>query len=113
MKTFLSLTAMMFAVLCLNLSQTSGQDYDISEDTLDFGGVQIGSSATDVITITNNNAVFNINVIGYSFINNTDNVLSIPGADIVGAGISSGGGSLFGCRPLQVNNLHLLILKPI
>lgn len=76
MKTLLSLTAMMLAVLCFNLNQTNGQDYDISEDTLDFGGVQIGFSETDVITITNND-IKDIIINSYSINNDPDGVYSV------------------------------------
>ncbi|MDB2525300.1 hypothetical protein N9X53_01305 [Mariniblastus sp.] len=93
MKTFLSLIAMMLAVLCCNLSQSNGQDYNLSENTLDFGGVPVGSFESDVTTITNN-ANTQINITGYSFINDPDNVFSIEGTDIVGAGISGGGSTL-------------------
>ena len=93
MKTFLSLTAMMLAVLCLNLNQTSGQDYDLSEYTLDFGGVEVGTFETDVTTLTNNDTT-QINITGYSFSNDPENVFSIEGTDLVGTGISGGGGTL-------------------
>ncbi|MDA7903193.1 hypothetical protein N9B31_06060 [Mariniblastus sp.] len=93
MKTFLSLTAIMFAVLCLNLSQTNGQDYEFSEYTLDFGGVQIGQFESDVTTITNNDTN-PIQIAGYSFKNDPDNAFSIEGPDLAGAGIGGNGGTL-------------------
>ena len=89
MKTLLSLTVMLIAVLCLNLNQTSGQDYDISEDTLDFGGVQIGSSETDVITITNND-IYDIIIFDYSINNDPSNVFSLV-SNPINVGIGTNG----------------------
>ncbi|MGI9496670.1 MAG: hypothetical protein ACR2NK_11490 [Mariniblastus sp.] len=89
MKTLLSLTAMMLAVLCFNLNQTNGQDYDISEDTLDFGGVQIGFSETDVITITNND-IKDIIINSYSINNDPDGVYSVV-SDPVNVAIGTNG----------------------
>lgn len=89
MKTLLSLTAMTLAVLCFNLNQTNGQDYDISEDTLDFGGVQIGFSETDVITITNND-IKDIIIKSYSINNDPDGVYSVV-SDPVNVGIGTNG----------------------
>lgn len=79
----------MLAVLCFNLNQTNGQDYDISEDTLDFGGVQIGFSETDVITITNND-IKDIIINSYSINNDPDGVYSVV-SDPVNVAIGTNG----------------------